>query len=376
MPARRSPQFQLTRFEQYLPQVSRAHAQRDLRLFLRRLAFLFLLITNLVLVGTVGFALLEGLSLWQGFLNTLDIVATIGSRKPGETTGGEVLWVVLVTLGVGTMFYALITLTEFIVAGHISGLLDVRRMERKIDALSNHYIICGFGRVGRQVARDLKRAGVPIVVIDSNPEVMRYVDEMGVPFVEGPVSDEEVLKRAGIRRARGVLACVDSDAENVFITMTARGLSEEIEIVARASEDATFPKLERAGADRVVSPYMTSGEAMAKLVLQPGVGEYLDVVSGSAAEMRMEEIELIGACEGLGCTVEQVNRRGVKAKIVGVRKAGGEFELDPEPGTVLGEGDAVIAIGTVADMEVLEELFAPVGDGGRARKRSRGGVNL
>lgn len=376
MPARRSPQFQLTRFEQYLPQVSRAHAQRDVRLFLRRLAFLFLLITNLVLIGTVGFALLEGISFWQGFLHTLDIVATIGSRKPAETTGGEILWVVLVSLGVGTMFYALITLTEFIVAGHISGLLDVRRMERKIDALSNHYIICGFGRVGRQVARDLKRAGVPIVVIDNNPEVMRYVDEMDVPFVEGLVSDEDVLKRAGIRRARGVLACVDSDAENVFITMTARGLSEEIEIVARASEDATFPKLERAGADRVVSPYMTSGEAMAKLVLQPGVGEYLDVVSGSAAEMRMEEIELIGTCEGLGCTVDQVNRRGVKAKIVGVRKAGGEFELDPDPGTVLGEGDAVIAIGTVADMEVLEELFAPLGEGGRARKRSRGGMGL
>jgi voltage-gated potassium channel len=153
------------------------------------------------------------------------------------------------------------------VAGELSGLLEARRMERKIADLRNHYLICSFGRVGQQVVRDLQSADVPLVVIDDNPDVQEAIEEMGVLHIDGRASDDETLLKAGIERARAVIACVDSDAENLFIVLTARGIRPDVEIVARASEEASEQKLLRAGADDVVSPYKASGHAMARLAL-------------------------------------------------------------------------------------------------------------
>jgi voltage-gated potassium channel len=247
-----------------------ATARHEVLRFLRRLAFLIAAVSVLVLGGAAGFVLFEDVSYWRGLLWSLDTVATVGSIPHSETVGGQITQVVLITFGVGTMFFLLVTLTELFVAGDLSGLVEALRMQREISQLSDHYLICGFGRVGHQVASDLRQAGVPFVVIDDNPEVREAFEEMGVLHIEGRPSDDEVLRQAGIERARAVIACIDSDAENIFATLTARELRPDIQIVARAAQESSERKLIRAGANDVISPYKTSGRAMAQLALDSG----------------------------------------------------------------------------------------------------------
>jgi voltage-gated potassium channel len=244
-----------------------AAARHEMQHFMRRLGLLIGLITALVLSGALALSIFEDVSYWHGFNWALDTVATIGSIPDPETTAGQITKIVLITFGVGTMFFVLVTMTEFFVAGHLSGLLDARRMQSKISQLSEHYLICGFGRVGQQIAHDLASEEVPFVVIDDNPEMRVHAEEMEVLIIDGRGSDDEVLAEAGIDRARAVIACMDSDAENIFTTLSAREQRPDIQIVARAASESSERKLLRAGANEVVSPYKASGRTMARLAL-------------------------------------------------------------------------------------------------------------
>ena len=288
---------------------------RELRIFVARLARLGLAIVALLLAGTIALIITDGLSAWIAFLHALDIIATTGAYPPSTDTGSEIVRVVLTVLGVGTLFYGLVSVTELLVAGHVAQLLAARRMQKMIDATSDHYIICGYGRVGRQVARDLRGAGARYVVIDADPANREDARGVGVRFIEAEPSDDRALIQAGIERARAVIACVDSDAENVFITLTARELSPDIAIVARAAQEDTERKLVRAGATRVISPYKSSGAEMARIALHPQVSGVRDV----DAEYRFEEITVVDGCEGAGQTVGDI-RGG--AFIVGLRRLG------------------------------------------------------
>jgi voltage-gated potassium channel len=250
-----------------LPQPGRNAARREVLHYLRRLVVLLALLTVLVLGGAVLLSVFEHVSYWRGLLWALDTVATIGSIPDPNSVGGQLTKIALIVFGVGTMFFALVTLTEFFVTGDLSGVLESRRMQNKIAHLKDHYLICGFGRVGQQIAQDLKNARASFVVIDDNPEMRAEAGERGVLLVEGRGSDDEVLKEAGIERARAVIACMDSDAENIFTTLTARELRPDVQIVARAARDSSERKLLRAGADEVVSPYKASGRTMASLAL-------------------------------------------------------------------------------------------------------------
>lgn len=332
----------------------RARARRELLLFLRRLAVLGGLIVLLCVFGTIGFAVFEHTSAWHSFVWSLDTIATVGSVPPPDSTGGDIVKVVLIILGVGTLFYGLVSLTEFFVAGHLSGLLDERRQQRMIDSLSDHYLICGFGRVGRQVARDLRGAGARYVVVDESPENRELAQAVGVRYIEGPPSDDEVLRSAGIERARAVIACVDSDAENIFITLTARELRDDVVIVARASEEHSETKLRRAGADRVISPYKTSGSEMARLALHPFVTGVVDV----APEYRMEEIVVGAGSSGEGSSVADVQGGAI---VVALRRPDGSSVAQPAPDTPLCAGDILVALGTPRTLDRLEQLFTPAG---------------
>ena len=229
-------------------------------------------------------------------------MATVGSAPEPPDLGGQITKVLLILFGVGTLFYALVTIAEFFVAGHLGDILEERRTLKKIDDLKDHHLICGFGRVGRQVARDLQIGGVDFVVIDELDENKGLADHMGAPFLQGRPSDDEMLRAAGLERAISVLACVDSDAENIFTCLTARELRSDITIVARASVEDSEKKLLRAGADRVISPYKSSGAEMARLALQPQVTGVVDV----APEYRMEEIDVSEGCAGEGKTIGEV----------------------------------------------------------------------
>jgi len=320
--------------------------------FLRRLAALLVLILAVQVFGTVGFAITEQVSIWKGFLWTLDTIATVGSIPEPSDVDGQIVKVVLIMLGVGTLFYALVTVTEFFVAGHLGEILEERRTLKRIEDLSGHHLICGFGRVGRQVARDLQVVGDDFVVIDELDENKGLADQLGAPFLQGKPSEDETLRAAGIERAVSVLACVDSDAENIFICLTARELRSDITVVARASVEDSETKMRRAGADRVISPYKSSGAEMARLALQPQVTGVVDV----APEYRMEEIDVTPGCEGEGSSIADV--RGTTT-IAALRRSDGGVHPQPAGDTILRAGDVLVAMGTVDALSRLESKFTP-----------------
>ncbi len=319
--------------------------------FLRRMGALIAMLIGLQIAGTIGFVVTESTSVWNGFLWSIDTVATVGSIPSPEETGGQIVKIVLIVLGVGTLFYALVTVTEFFVAGHLGEILLERRILKKIEDLSDHHLICGFGRVGRQVARDLRVTGDGFVVIDELPENKEVADQIGALFLQGRPSDDEMLRGAGIGRARSVIACVDSDAENIFTCLTARELREDITIVARASVEDSEKKMLRAGANRVISPYKSSGAEMARLAQHPQVSGVVDV----APEYRMEEIEVTEGCRGAGKTIGEV--RGTT--LIAALRRRDEVQPQPTSSTELRPGDVLVAMGTVEALDRLASLFAP-----------------
>src|SRR3954449_4851194 len=317
----------------------------------RRLGILVAGLVGLIVAGTVAYSVAEDESLWNAFVWATDTIATTGAIRPPDDEAGEIIKVLLTFLGVGTLFYALIAVTELAVTGELGTILAERRARRMTERLRDHYIVCGFGRVGRQVARDLRAAGALYVVVDEDAANREAAYAPGVRFILARPSDDEALRDAGILRARAVVACVDSDAENIFIALTARELRPDIAIVARASQEEAESKLRRAGADRVISPYKSSGSEMARLALHPNVTGTMDV----AAEYRLEEITVQTGSTGAARPVGD-GRGG--SFIVGVRHADGSFQPQPAAETLLREGDVVMAIGTPRTLERLERLFA------------------
>jgi voltage-gated potassium channel len=324
-------------------------AQRQLTIFIKRILRLALVVSGLLLLATIALAVTEGVGLWYAFRWSLDTSATVGGFPQPGTLFGQIVDVGLILVGVGTLFYALATVTELFVAGHLGEVLAARRSQKMIDSLKDHYIICGFGRVGRQVARDLYAAGAQYVVVDSNVASRPLAESHDMQFVEGDATDDSVLTETNIATARSLIACADSDAQNVFITLTARGLRSDIVIVARASTEDTERKLKRAGADRVISPYKASGTEMARLALHPQLSGVVDV----DVEYRLEEIVVGQACEGVNKTVDDI--RGA-AMIVGLRR-GADFQPQPPAETRLLAGDTILAMGTATTLARLEGLL-------------------
>lgn len=330
----------------------RSRARRELEAFTRRLVILLGALVVLIAAGTLAVTLVEGCSVAYAFALTLDTVTTLGALPDPKDTAGRAIVVALEIFGIGTLFYGLATVAEFFVSGQLSGLLDERRTQRMIDSYTDHFIICGFGRVGRQVARDLRRAGVPLLAIDSDPSHRDEAEAMGVSYIESYAAEDEVLLAAGIERARAVVACVDSDADNIFIALTARELRPDILIIARASAEDSEKKLLRAGADRVISPYKTSGTEMARVALHPQVSGAVDV-----ADYRLEEIIVPPGCDGAGRTVGEVRGETV---IVAIRRIDGRMEPQPAPGATIEVGDMVVAIGRPDALGRLETHFEQV----------------
>ena len=247
----------------------RRQQRRELRQFGTRLAVLLGALATVVIAGAVGYSIDEQTSIGYGFFWTLDTVTTLGQLPAPSDTVGRLILVGLELLGIGTLFYGLATVAEFFVSGQLSGVLELRRTEKMTDSYSDHFIVCGYGRVGRQVSRDLLRHDAQIVVVDQNPMHREAARVDGVVYIEGQASDDETLIQAGIARAAAVIACVDSDAENIFIALSARELNSTIRVIARASADDAEHKLIRAGADEVISPYKMTGTEMARLALSP-----------------------------------------------------------------------------------------------------------
>jgi voltage-gated potassium channel len=241
------------------------------RQFVRRLLLLLGTVSTVTITAAIAFSLLEHTSIVFGLAWALDKITTVGALPTPSDTGGRVVLAILELFGIGTLFYGLATVAEFFVSGQLSGLLDQRRIQKMIDSYTDHFIVCGYGRVGRQVARDLRAGDAQVVVIDPNPDNRETATHDGVAYIEAQASHDEALLHAGIERAHAVIACVDSDAENIFIALTARELSSKVRVIARAAIEETERKLIHAGADEVISPYTMAGTEMARLALSPAV---------------------------------------------------------------------------------------------------------
>jgi voltage-gated potassium channel len=328
---------------------------------LRRLAYAILALVVVLAIGTIGFRELVDESWLQSFYRAIVSVSLTGLDTVPKNDSARVLTIFMVLAGITIFAYVGSLVVEAIARGVIGGLWAERRRRRAIDKLRDHYIICGFGRVGRRVAEEFRHAEAPFVVLDYSPEALEAAREARVLFIEGNGTDDEDLARAGLSDARGLVAASDDDADNLYIALSARAAKPDLLIVARASTDDAVKKLKLAGADRVVQPYLAAGRVMANLVLKPQVTAFVDVVtSGSGADLRFEEIEVTDACGQGGKSIRDLDiRKETGALVVALRKQDGTFDTTPTPEAMLDVGDVLIAAGTTDELRALEEIFAP-----------------
>ena len=311
-------------------------------------------------LGGIAFHATVHESWLQSFYRAIVSSSLTGLDTVPPNDSARIITIVLVLAGITIFAYIGALLVEAIARGVIGGTLAERRRRKAIGALRDHYIICGYGRVGRRVAEEFRHEGAPFVVLDFSPEAKEAAEEEGVLFIEGNGTDDDDLREAGLERARGLIAASDDDADNLYITLSARAAKEDLFVVARASTEDAAKKLRLAGADRIVQPYQAAGRVMANLILRPQVTAFVDVVtSASGDDLRFEEIEVTAESGRGGKSIRDLDiRKETGALIVALRKRDGSFDTTPNPEAVLDVGDVLIAAGTDQELRALEDIFA------------------
>jgi voltage-gated potassium channel len=327
-----------------------------LRQTLRVLAAVGLTVTG----GTIGFRETLHEPWFQAFYRAVVTVTLAGLDTVPASNGARVVSMVLVLCGLTIIAYAGAVIVESIAGGVFTGVLAERRRERTIERLRDHFIICGYGRVGRRVAEEFRAARVPYVVLDFKEEAVAAAKEHDDLLIVGDATEDEDLQRAGIDNAAGVVVASDDDADNLYISLSARNVRPDIQIVARASDEDAEKKLLLAGADRVVMPYTAAGRTMANLVLKPQVMSFLDAVTtATGPDLHIAEIEVDPTCANAGKTIRDLRvRHQTGAIIVALRKRDGTFDTTPEPDAVIEPGDVIVGVGTTEELQRLEDLFA------------------
>ena len=319
--------------------------------------FAVALLVSVIVGGTVGYVAIEGWNAWDAFYMTVITITTVGYKEVHDLSrAGQVFTVVLLFGGVGAALYTFTLLATMVVEGNLRKRLHGRRLTRMLDTVTNHFIICGYGRIGSTVARQFQREHVPLVVVDRDPERLHAAMDAGLLAVEADASKEEVLKRVGIERARGLIAVVGTDAENVYAVLSARVLRPDLFIVGRAeTEDATI-KLKRAGADRVISPYQIGAMQIAQTALRPAVVDFVELATSSESlELAMEEVT-VGARSGLvNQSIVSANlRKRFGIIVVGIQRQDRRIEFNPEPDATIQAGDKLVVLGRPDSFKQLE----------------------
>jgi voltage-gated potassium channel len=305
-------------------------------------------------VGYLSF----GFGLLNAIYQTIITVTTVGFNSPHPLdTGSKVFTIVLIFVGVGTALYTFSTVLEVLFEGPMRELVRSRKMEREIARTSGHVIVCGWGRVGREVAQFLTNAQRVVVVIDRDAE---RVGDIPYASVQGDVTEDETLLRAGIERAATLVAALDTDADNLYVTVAAKSMRPELQIIARARSESSEPKLLRAGADRVVNPQQLGGDRMASFVTQPHVVDFIDVVMHDGTlEFRLEELAVSHTSSLPGRTIREAQLRDrTGALILAIRRPDGGFVTNPSPEDVIESGDVLISVGTAEQLEALARYAA------------------
>lgn len=320
-------------------------------------SFAIALLVSVVVFGTLGYMLIEGWGAWDAFYMTIITVTTVGYREIHELSrAGQVFTVFLLLGGVGAALYTFTLLATVVVEGGLPRRLQRRRQQRMLESIKDHFIICGYGRIGRIVANQFKRQHVPFVVIERDPDRVHTAIDEGAIGVEADASREDVLKRVGIERARGLIAAVGTDAENVYAVLSARVMRPDLFIVGRAeTEDATI-KLKRAGADRVISPYQIGAVQIAQTALRPAVVDFVELATSSDnLELAMEEIPIAPQSPLANRSILEANlRHRYGVIVVGIQRQAGKMEFNPEPETAMRAGDKLVVLGRPESLRGLE----------------------
>ena len=324
---------------------------------LRRLRVSILVLVCVVVIGTVGYRIL-GFGLLDALYQTVTTITTVGFREVEPLSrNGQVFTMVLIVTGVGTALYTFGVTFEILLEGELNQARRRRRMARRIEDVHDHVVICGWGRVGKAIAKEMTADGRTVVVVDSDAA---RLEGSGHLFVVGDATDDAVLLEAGVRRAKALIAAIDTDAANLYVTLSGRSLQPDLFIIARARDSSSEAKLQRAGADRVVNPQAIGGARMAAFVSQPHVAEFLDVVMHDREfELRLGEVMITDRSPLAGQSLADTRiRETTGALVLAFRTETGEFVSNPAPSTEIRPGHVLIAIGTRAELDSLDRLNA------------------
>lgn len=322
-----------------------------------RIAFLLVM---LPMMGMVGFHWIEGWSLFDSLYMSMITLTTVGFMEiqPLSTAGRTFVMIYLVA-GIGVFSYSVARLGEMIVRLELRNIVEERRMRKTIEAISSHYIVCGFGRMGLALCRQLDEKELPFVVIDRSDASIDECKRRGWLYVVGDATEDRVLQSAGIDRAQGLAAVLSSDADNLFVVLSARLLVKELYILSRATDEASITKLEKAGANRVIPLFETSAYKMAQLLSHPDSGELLDAFQTEGAEFEVAQIHIDDTSPYLGKRIDQTDLRKLGVIVLGVRRTSGEL-LSPAPGSfLLGLGDRLVAVGHPTAIDAVAEQSRP-----------------
>jgi voltage-gated potassium channel len=322
-----------------------------------KIAFFGLL--SLFIIGTFGFHIIEGWSLLESLYTTVITLSTVGYGDFYPVTEkGRIFTIFLVIFGVGTMLYTVVLFTETMVEARFRSILGRGRLEKMLKKMNNHYIICGCGRIGYLICKELSAEKIDFIVIDNNPETIQKIEEEGFIFYKGDASQDKTLIAAGIKKAKGIVCALPTDPENLYVILTAKELNPDIYILSRSEEMESEHRLLRAGADRVMSPYTLGGMRMAMAITKPAMLDFIEITTRrQSLELRMEELAV---CEGspfISKTLEESEIRHLYGLIiVAVKKDTGQMIFNPQANYIISKGDKLIALGEDKNVSRFAEI--------------------
>ena len=324
----------------------------------RQFVLSLVFIVVVIMAGTVGYMIIEHWSFLDAVYMTVTTITTVGfSEVHPLSSTGRVFTTFLIVVGVGTILYTFNNAARIVIEGEIQVIFGRRKVEKKIRELKDHYIVCGYGRMGMVICKELKAKRAKFVVIEKATQPSDSLDA-DLLIVRGDATKDEVLKEAGIERAKGLISVLPTDAENLYVVLSAKVLNPDLNIVARAGEEGSEEKLVRAGADRVVSPYHIGGLRIAHTMLKPSVVDFIEFATRSGnIDLQMEEIYVKEGAGISGTTLDQCGiGRELGIIIVAIKRTGGEMQFNPTFRTVIGPGDVLIALGEKDKLRILEEM--------------------
>jgi voltage-gated potassium channel len=312
-------------------------------------------LAGVVAFGTVGFTLVEGWSLADSLYMTMMTVTTVGYGPPLPLSpAGRNFSIFFMVLGVGTAGYLLSTAVQSLVRSEILAAYGERRRQREMSKLKGHYIICGAGRVGRRIVREMQRAGAPFLVVESNALLAAELKLPDTLLLIRDATLDETLVEAGVERATGLAACLSDDADNLYVVLTARTLNPSLRIVSRAVEESAEPKLLRAGANRVIAPTIIGSHRMAQALLKPAVADFMDSITAETLDLAFEEVEVAAGSPLEGLKLKETSIRSrLDIVVAAIRRVHGEMIFNPSGDTQIRAGDMLIGIGRAESMQEL-----------------------